>query len=331
MSKHIRAFIFFYSVLLALISSSLVKAEANQQPAQESTPYDLINAVNALRTAYGLPAYSINSILMFTAQNQADFMSSNGIVVHTGPGGSTVTQRLLAAGYPLGGDLSLGGFRSENIIAISVNMSAEDAVSAWMGDAPHQYTMLSPDLTEIGGGVAVVNGLAYYVIDCARPTASGTSQASTPLIGSGATVPAVEAAVSPVILSTPNESGDVLHEIQPGQTLWQIAISYGVRIDDLKRLNNLFDDNIYPGNKLLVRTEAAPTSQPPTEAPTLELTATSLPSPTSVPTVVVTMTQPPSVAPQNTNRVTLYVFAIVVLAILGGGLFTWLGSARNTG
>lgn len=331
MFKQIKAFVFVLSILLALISSSFVEAETGKQPLNESTSYDLINAVNALRAAYGLPAYSINSILMFTAQNQADFMSSNGIVVHTGPGGSTVTQRLLAAGYPLGGDLSLGGFRSENIIAISVNMSAEDAVSAWMGDAPHQYTMLSPDLTEIGGGVAVVNGLAYYVIDCARPTASGSSQASTPVIESGATVPAVEAAVSPVVLSTPNESGDVIHEIQPGQTLWQIAISYGVRIDDLKRLNNLFDDNIYPGNKLLVKTEAAPTSQPPTEAVTLESTATFLPSATSVPTfaVTATLTQTPMAVPQNTNRVMLYAIAIIALAVLGGGFFVWLGSVQK--
>ena len=329
MFKQIKAFVFIFSILLALISSSLVQAETGKQPPNESTSYDLINAVNALRAAYGLPAYSINSILMFTAQNQVDFMSSNGIVVHTGPGGSTVTQRLLAAGYPLGGDLSLGDFRSENIIAISVNMSAEDAVSAWMGDAPHQYTMLSPDLTEIGGGVAVVNGLAYYVIDCARPAANGVPQANTPVIGSGATVPAVEAAVSPVVLSTPNESGDVIHEIQPGQTLWQIAISYGVKIDEIKRLNNLFDDNIYPGNKLLIKKESTPTSQPPTEALTLELTATPLPSPTSAPTVAVTMTRTPIVVPQNTNRVMLYVISIVALAILGGGLFTWLGSVSK--
>lgn len=330
MFKQIKAFVFILFILLALISNSFVEAETSKQPPNESTSYDLINAVNALRAAYGLPAYSINSILMFTAQNQADFMLSNGIVVHTGPGGSTVTQRLLAAGYPLGGDLSLGGFRSENIIAIHVNMSAEDAVSAWMGDAPHQYTMLSPDLTEIGGGVAVVNGLAYYVIDCARPAANGVSQASTPVIGSGATIPAVEAAVSPVVLSTPNESGEVIHEIQPGQTLWQIAISYGVKIDELKRLNNLFDDNIYPGNKLLVKREVTLTSQPPTAAATLERTATSSPSATSAPTFVATMTQTPVVVLPNTNGVMLYVIAIIVLAILGGGFFTWLGSTTKT-
>lgn len=333
MFKQIKNFIFSLSVFLALISNFAVYAETSNEPANESSPYDLINAVNALRAAYGLPAYNINPILMFTAQNQADFMSSNGVVTHSGPGGSTVTQRLLTAGYPLAGDLSLGGFRSENIIALNINMSAEDAVSAWMGDAPHQYTMLSPDLTEIGGGVSVVNGMVYFVIDCARPTTGGVPEAGTPVVGSGATVPAGEAVTYPVELSTPDVSGDVIHEVQPGQTLWQIAISYGTKIDEIKRLNNLFDDNIYPGNKLLIKNEATPTALSPIETALPELTATPLASATSVTTHVVTVTQLPMVStPQDTDRTMMYALAIIALAVLGGGFFTWLGSAtKNTG
>jgi len=220
MFKQIKNFIFITSMLFISISNFAVGAQSMMNaPHYEGTAYDLINAVNALRAAYGLPAYSINSILMFTAQNQADFMSTNRVVTHSGPGGSTVTQRLLAAGYPLGGELSLGGFRSENIIAINVKMSAEDAVSAWMGDAPHQYTMLSPDLTEIGAGVAVMNGLVYFVIDCASPTTNSAPQASTPVVGSGTTVPEGEAVTYPVVLSTPNTSEDVIHEVHAGQTL----------------------------------------------------------------------------------------------------------------
>ena len=330
MFRQIKNLLIIVSTLLILTSNFVVVAQPVNVPHYDNSPYDLINAVNALRASYGLPAYSINSILMFTAQNQADFMSANGIVTHSGPGGSTMTQRLLAAGYRLSGDLSLGGFRSENIIAINANMSAEDAVSAWMGDAPHQYTMLSPDLTEIGGGVAVVNGLVYYVIDCARPTTDGAPPASTPVVGSGATVPAVEAAVYPVVLSTPNASGDVIHEVQSGQTLWQIAISYGVTINEIKRLNDLFDNNIYPGNKLLIKNETTPTALPPTETATPEFTATPFLSATSVPTHVVAVTQSPMVStPQDKNRIMMYVIAIIALAVLGGGFFTWLGSATK--
>lgn len=330
MFRKIKNFIVVFSALLILMSNSAAHAQPVTVPRSESSPFDLINAVNALRAAYGLPAYGINSILMFTAQNQADFMSANEVVTHSGPGGSTVTQRLLAAGYPLGGDLSLGGFRSENIIAINDKMSADDAVSAWMGDAPHQYTMLSPDLTEIGAGFAVMNGLVYYVIDCARPTTSGAPPASTPVIGSGATVPAGEAVIYPVVISTANTNGDVVHEVQSGQTLWQIAISYGVKIDDIKRLNNLFDNNIYPGNKLLIKKEAMPTLVPPTETATLEITSTLAPSATIARTPAATATQTAVArASQNNNTVMAVAVVIIALAVLGGGIFTWLGSSRQ--
>jgi LysM repeat protein len=291
MPGHIKTFIFIFSVLLTLLSSSTVWAQPVSMPPYAGSPYDLINAVNALRAAYGLPAYSINTILMSTAQNQADFMAVTGNVTHSGPGGISFTDRLLAAGYPLAGDLSAGGFRAENITSGNESMPAHAAIDGWMGDAPHQNTMLSPNLTEIGAGVAVLNGRVYYVIDCALPTTSGVPQASTQIVGSGSAIPAVEAAVIyPVVLSTPNPDGDVIHEVQSGQTLWQLAISYGVKIDDIKQLNNLFDNNIFPGDKLLIKKDAAPTATPPTQSATPELTTTSIPSATSIPTLVPTVT-----------------------------------------
>jgi uncharacterized protein YkwD len=330
MFKQIKYIAFVASILLILISNFAVGAQPVNAPHSESTAYDLINAVNTLRAAYGLPAYSINSLLMFTAQNQADFMAATGNVTHSGPGGIGLTDRLLAAGYPLAGDLSLGGFRAENITSGNAGMSAQAAINGWMGDAPHQNTMLSPDLTEIGAGVAVVNGRVYYVIDCAQPTTSGAPLGSTPVARRGTTVPAGEAVTDLVTLSTPDASGDVIHEVQSGQTLWQIAISYGTRIDEIKRLNNLFDDNIYPGNRLLIKNEGTPTVAPQTETAPPELTATSLPSATSLPTLVVTATQAPVVAtPQNNDRTITYAIAIIALAILGGGFFTWLGSATK--
>jgi len=330
MIKQIKIIIFTSSLLLAVISTSIAHAAANKNPVYETTPFDLINAVNALRAAYGLPAYSINSILMFTAQNQADFMAATGNVTHSGPGGSGFTDRLLAAGYPLAGDLSLGGFRAENITSGGEGMPAQSAVDGWMGDALHQNTMLSPDLTEIGAGVAVVDGRAYFVIDCARPTTSNAPPAGTSVVGSGATVPANAALIYPVVLSTANVAGDVIHEVRSGQTLWQIAISYGVKIDDIKRLNNLFDNNIYPQEKLLIKKEGTLTAAPPTETVTLESTITATPALTRVPTLVTTTTQMPVVpASQNNDAVMTVAIAIIALAILGGGVFTWLGSSRK--
>src|SRR5258706_7008551 len=331
MSKLSKIYTLTFLILTVLILNFPVYAQTNQAPNFEGSPIDLVNAVNVLRTAYGLPAYSINSILMFTAQNQSDFMAATGNVTHTGAGGSSFTDRLLAAGYPLGGNLALGGFRSENIMAGIVSLSAQSAVDAWMGDAPHQNTMLSPDLTEIGAGVSVVNGRVYYVIDCARPSTSGAPPDSTSVVASGAAIPANEA-LSPIVLSTPNSNGDVIHEVQSGQTLWQIAISYSVTIDDIKRLNNMFDNNIYPGNKLLIRKEATLTSVSPLETVTPEATSTIIPSATPVPTLFVVAIQT-TVMPikQNDNTVVMSAIAIIVLAILLAGIFTFLGKSSDNG
>ena len=120
-------------------------------------------------------------------------------------------------------------------------------------DALHLNTMLSPNLTEIGAGVAVSGGRVYYVIDCARPTTSGARQASTSVAGDGSYLPAREAPIAAAIVSTPDSNGDVVHEVQFGQTLWQLAIVYSVKIDEIKSLNNLFDNDTYPGNKLLIK------------------------------------------------------------------------------
>ena len=68
----------------------------------------------------------------------------------------------------------------------------------------------------------------------------------------GSAVPEAGAVIYPVVVSTPNVDGNVVHEVRAGQSLWQIAITYDVRIDSVKRLNNLSDNNIYPGNKLLI-------------------------------------------------------------------------------
>ena len=323
-------------LLAALLLPSSSHADELRAPQSASSAYDLVNAVNALRATYGQPAYSISPILMYTAQTQADYMALTGNVTHTGAGGSTVTQRLLAAGYPLAGDLSLGGFRSENIIGGGESsMSAQDAVTAWTGDAPHLTTMVSPNLSEIGAGVAVKDGRVYYVIDAALPaTGGGAASDVTPVVVDGTVIPALEAVVYPVVVSTPNADGDVVHEVQAGQSLWQIAIDYGVKIDDIKRLNNLSSNDIYPGEKLLIKQGTLAITETPTEAVTVEtiesLTLASVPTSTMERVMAtVTATHIPQPAAKSDNRVVLSVIGIIAVALVVGGLFTWLGNTKR--
>jgi len=331
MHVRIQCLIVMLCFLPAIGPSMLVQAGSRREPQLQINAIDVANAVNALRTAHGLTPYSINSILMFTAQSQADFMASTGQVTHSGPAGSTLTQRLLAAGYPLDGDLSLGGFRAENITSGNESMSAESAVQAWMGDALHQNTMLSPYLTEIGAGVALANGRVYLVIDCARPKdASAAPSVDTLVFESGTSVPEGEVPMSPVLLSTPNARGEVVHEVQSGQTLWQLAITYGVKIDDIKKLNGLSDNNIYPGNKLLIKLEATATPA--------ASTAITIPGTTAAPSITTTttafrfvsatMTFTPR-SEQKSNTAHTWAIGIVALAVVGAGAIAWLGAKSD--
>lgn len=324
--------ILLLAVMVAFSSPSVSQAESARKPTLASSPFDLVNAVNALRASFGLAPYSISSILMATAQAQADFLASTGSMTHFGPGGIGLTERLLAAGYPLAGDLSLGGFRAENITGGAESMPAEAAVDRWTGDALHLNTMVSQNLTEIGAGVAVNGGRVYYVIDTALPTTGGQLQVpGSSLVEPVTVVPEIALIIIPVTVSTANAAGNLIHEVRPGQTLWQLAISYEVKIDDIKRLNNLFDNNIYPGNKLLIKTGVATPIGSPTVAATQAATSTVAPTLTATPhiTSITTDRATDSSALSSNLAGVKIAIAIIALALLGGGIFTWLGSSKK--
>jgi uncharacterized protein YkwD/LysM repeat protein len=318
-------------VLAALRPTAISRAESPWQPGFEGSPYDLVNAVNALRASYGLAPYSINPILMYTAQAQADFLAATGSMTHSGPGGISSTERVLAAGYPLAGDLSLGGFLSENITGGNESKSAQEAVDGWTGDAPHLNTMISPNLTEIGAGVTVSGGRVYYVIDCAQPTTSRAPQVAETSIGGGSPVPAIVAVIIPVTLSTPNADGNLIHDVKSGQTLWQIAIAYEVKINDIKGLNNLADNSIYPGEKLLIKQGVEVSVASLTETPTQAATSTSGPTLTAAHTLTLAPTPVvvSSAISRNNSMIMKVAMGVIALALLGGGIFTWLGGRKK--
>ena len=303
-------------------------AESAFSSSLQSSPNDLIAAVNSLRISNGLPAYMVNAILMQVAQDQANYMAATGQVAHR-PG---LTQRILDAGYPLAGDLSQGGFRAENITG--GNKTAAQAVQEWTGDALHLNTMLSANLSEIGAGVAKVGNTYYMVIDCAQPTTSGQPQAYTPGTGDlvvGTSVPSNF--IVPIVASTPDEDGLVYHEVQYGQTLWAIAIEYGVKIDEIRALNNLGPGtDIYPGNKLLVRKDAPPPTATAISAvvtvltdPILVVTSTSL----STMTPSITDTAVVSAESQEGHSMVGLMIGIVLITMLFVGMLTWLVSRKT--
>ena len=136
------------------------------------SPADIINAVNNLRLSHGLNPLSSHPVLMQVAAEQASALAaSEGSIGHQHPCGMTLGQQLLTMGFPLWGDLSLDGYRSENWVAAS---TTEDAISFWLSDDEHTNTMLSQYRSDIGAAVAVSNQI-YVVLETAL-----NQQRSTP-------------------------------------------------------------------------------------------------------------------------------------------------------
>ena len=270
--------------------------EASITPESSSTPEpsapvpaDIIDAVNNLRIAHGLNPLTVHSVLMEVAAEQASALAaSEGAIGHERPCGMTLGQQLLMMGFPLWGDLAMDGYRSENWVAAA---STEDAISSWLSDDEHTNTMLSANRSDIGAAVAHLDGgdQIYVVLETALQTSTGQMQHTAYDILTG--IPIALTACGgygdnsqysvPVALSTARPDGDVVHEVRYGQTLWSLADQYHVSVEEIKRLNNLTEDAIGQGWKLLIQKAA---TQPALPTPTFivnlpDKTQTLLPTP----------------------------------------------------
>ncbi|HET6823801.1 MAG TPA: LysM peptidoglycan-binding domain-containing protein, partial [Anaerolineales bacterium] len=126
--------------------------------------------------------------------------------------------------------------------------------------------------------------------------------------------------------------GNVFHDVKLGQTLWQIAVTYNVKIDDIKRLNNLFNNNIYPGSSLLIRQGLLMQAVSPTEALTQAVASASLPTLTQAAHEATVTSTPGAITQPTARNNTAFMnamIAIVVLALLGGAIFTLAGSSKK--
>lgn len=285
-----------YSPLFALILSLFaLPAFHTHTQAQAGSAYDIIDTVNSIRTSYGHPALEINSILMATAQGTAEIMANSGSCAHIG----NVSGRVAAAGYGDGAQV----WATENI-ACGYDLSVQTTVYQFWSDAAHMLPMTNGNYVHVGAGVAIVDGKVYYVLHAAY-----TSGSSSPTRSPGSSTQAIATAnsfatsqfIQPVITSTPNADGSVVHEVAAGQALWSIAIAYGVKIAELISLNKLPENPVLTiGQKLMVFTAPPPSATPTitqtTRVPTRTPTSTPVPK-TPTPTATPTWTPTPTPRP----------------------------------
>jgi LysM repeat protein len=57
---------------------------------------------------------------------------------------------------------------------------------------------------------------------------------------------------SPTAGSAVSVAPNGIHKVEPGQTLYRVAVKYGVLMADLRKWNNLSDDNLKDGQELIV-------------------------------------------------------------------------------
>jgi len=267
-----------HALHLLVFLVTLLALPAGAVQAADPTPQELIAAVNALRAAKGLTAYTFDSGLSSYAQAQADYMASSGTLTHTRPDGSV----------PWGSGLK------ENI-AYGQQMTPDIAVNQIWTDALHYDPMVLPG-GAVGAGVASSGGNIYFSL-VVRPSgvAASTLPAQSPTQSSAGQV----AQVIPTATATVavGADGAITHLVVTGDTLTSIAAKYGVTVDEIKRLNNIGDDNmIFLGTTLIIRAANTATPTPePSATPTPET-----PTATLEPTKEVPATQTPTITPQPT-------------------------------
>jgi LysM repeat protein len=214
---------------------------ANQQQSSQVTAFDLIIAMNTLRTSYGLPALIEHPIVNAVAQGTAEIMAANLMSWHIGD----VAGRLASAGY--GGGVKV--WATENF-AVGYTHSIDTIMVAW-SDASHMLPAVNSAYCHVGAGVAKAsNGMTYYVLQAAYIS----GQACGPYTAPDGTVPppgdssdqsslpGVPQIIVPVKIATPDAKGLIYHEVQSGQSLWAIAVAYKITIRDLEIWNNISRD-----------------------------------------------------------------------------------------
>ncbi len=303
-------------ILLAILCLSLAFfSKPEKVQAQSGEPYEVLAEINALRAANGLEPLRENTYLNIAAQNHADWIAEDPVNRggHEGPGGNSAYDRAVAVGYGEGKQVWV----TENW-ARGIDMTASEVVyDIWQPSPPHYNNMTTTWHNEFGAGVALdIQGLTVYVVNFGHSSGSVSLQPTdTPGGPTSTTAPLVQ----PVVTSTPNPDGSVIHIVQYGQTLWAIAEAYEIPLADLLSQNALTEDSaIFPEEQLLIvpgeegaqeSTEATSTTgTPQTQAATPSPTLTPTEAPDRTPTQV-ERTTTPTETPTSSNNFLLNIFS----------------------
>ena len=281
-------------LIAVILTGSLLVPFGNVQAAGSVSGADMIAMMNSWRANYWSNALienaSLNSCAQWTAEEMAKYQYRNHLAYL---GYTTVSARCSQFGFGGGNTV----FVTENW-ATHPNMTY-DILAGYWSDADHMIPATWEQYRYVGVGIATgSDGYTYYILHAGA--ISGEPMPAANPTSSGSTVSQPRTTVNfvqPVLTATPNEDGDTYHIVQSGQALFTIATWYGVTVEEIKTLNALTSNDIYVGDKLLIRIKPTVTITPTRTAtipqPTRTLTPTEA-TPTPRATVTATPTPKPS-------------------------------------
>ena len=234
---------------MALLAASLVLPLRPTSAAPHSiSAGEIMSAVNSLRRSHGLQPYSIDPGITAYAQEHSEYQARTDTSTHLHSDGLNS----LAHGYV------------ENVAGGDVGyLDVQSVVYKIWADPVHMKTMVGYESGSAGVGVAS-NATTTFVTLNVRPggdAGPSTSPGGTP----GSNDVYTPIALGPLRTATMKPSGAVIHEVGYGQSLWAIAMAYGVPSARIRELNGMAPDDsaIWAGQWLLIMPAGLVTPTPP--------------------------------------------------------------------
>lgn len=262
----------FISFCIVFVSALVLTPLGKAQAAGSVTGADMIAMMNGWRASYWSNSLVEDPTLSACAQWTAETMNANGYSGH-----------LVYYGYPSAGDRCPGHGNVTENWAMHYSMDIGILADYW-NDHDHMLPATDQQYTTVGVGISG----NYYVLQAGTKMGDGSSTTSGSNVSGGTNANQADATQdlsnykNPIITSTPNDDGSIYHVVQSGQFLYDLATYYGVGVETIKTLNALVGDDIYAGDKLLIR--LAPTvTITPTRTVTIQM-PTRTQTPTSIPT-----------------------------------------------
>jgi len=149
----LRARLLLVTILLLFLAPLAVRA-GGASPTHADFVLRVLELTNQERARHGLPSLLLEPALCSAAQTHCQDMVGHNYFSHTGSDGSTVGDRISAAGY------SSPWAYGENIAA--GQLSPEEVVAAWMNSEGHRANVLCPWYTEIGIAYVYAPDTTYW-------------------------------------------------------------------------------------------------------------------------------------------------------------------------